>query len=416
MRKTDRERAGTANKNFWIIPETSTQMSIGGFLKLTGIKDTRGSSALEEDASGTGRNFLVARSVGLNGAKNAPSRDFYLSARESRFIFETVSNVDQNVLSTHIEMDFLGDPTGSAVSSNNYNVRLRRAFAKFKGFSIGQDWSTFSDKPNFGETVDLNGPIGNSQIRQPQIRYSTPKFEDYIFNFAIENPETEFITEKGRLSSSDSSKSDTDNGYIDGIKGENRIPDLVASADYLPNWGKIKLAAVLRGNSIIRQSDGKRFNTFGATVGSSVHFNVFSHDEAFIHLGYGSASGRYFMDSLKAATYYDGDGLHNQRVYHVSVGYKHQWEQKYKLRSTIGWAYLRNLNCNSLANDIRNGKITSSYTDRLNKYVISIHANLMCNVNSNTKAGIEFIVGKRKAESNLSGRLHRFTFCVQMDF
>ncbi|MCR5224806.1 MAG: porin [Alphaproteobacteria bacterium] len=404
------------HKKHWKIPGTSTEMAIEGFVKLTCSKDVKGSTGLAGDAPGAGRNFLVARSIGLDGTNNIPSRDFYMHARESRFILKTLTPIDEKDLTTCVEMDFLGDPASNALVANGYNLRLRKAYGQFGHFLVGQDWSTYSDISTFGETVERNGPVGNSQVRQPLIRYSTDSYNDCKFFFSVENPESEFITHKGTLASSSSSITDNNKGYVDDIKGENRLPDFVVAMAYERPWGNIKLAGVIRENSVMRESDHERERALGAFFGTSVLWKLFDHDEAVIHIGYGSGGGRYFMDSMKAATYYDGYKLHNQYAYHFSFCYKHQWQEEYNLRSTISWGWLRNLNCDSLVNDIRNNVVSFDNANKINKFVMSIHANLIGNINKNLQAGIEYVVGKRKAETGLAGTLQRIVFAVQFNF
>ncbi len=404
------------HKKYWTIPGTSTEMAIEGFVKLTCSKDVKGSTGLAGDAPGAGRNFLVARSIGLDGMNNVPSRDFYMHARESRFILKTLTPVEGKDLATCVEMDFLGDPASNALVANGYNLRLRRAYGQYGHFLVGQDWSTYSDISTFGETVERNGPVGNSQVRQPLIRYTTDSYNNFKFSFSVENPESEFVTQNGSLASADSSITGNNREYVDGIKGENRLPDFVAAMAYERPWGSIKLAGVLRENSVMRRVDYKRSRAVGAFFGTSFLCKLFGHDEAVIHIGYGAGGGRYFMDSMKAATYYDGDKLHNQSAYHFSFCYRHQWQEEYNIRSTISWGWLRNLNCNALVNNIRNENITWNNANAINKYVMSVHANFIGNIAPNLQAGIEYVLGKRKAETGLAGTLQRIVFAVQVNF
>lgn len=403
------------DKKSWTLGDTSTKISLSGFFKLTGICDMSGSTGMPGDSgSGSGRNYLNARSIGLKGLDSPPSRDIYLHARETRFTIGTTSPIDGKELSTCFEMDFLGDPTASAITSNSYNFRMRKMYAKYAGFTVGQDWSTFADLETFPETVDRNGPVGNNQIRQGLIRYTINPFDKYTFDFAIENPESEFITKNGtQANTGTSTKKDP---YINGIKGENRLPDFVAVMKYNFGDGYIRFAAVARRISIFDHDKNANVNTLSGAIASNFMYKLFKNDSFVAQCGYGSGGGRYFTDALNVATYYDGNKLHNQKEYHASAGYKHQWQEKHNIRSTIAFGYFKMVNCRELKDNYFANIITREKAYDLNTYVMSLHMNLMGNINKSTQVGIEYILGKRKTETELSGTLRRITFAVQVNF
>lgn len=404
-----------SDEKSWTLGDTSTKVSLSGFLKLTGIYDVAGSTGLPGDSSsGSGRNYLNARTIGLKGTDSAPSSDLYLHARETRFTIGTTSPIDDKELLTCFEMDFLGDPTAAAVVSNGYNFRMRKLYAKYAGFTVGQDWSTFVDIGTFPETVDRNGPVGNSQIRQGLIRYTLNVFDKYTFDFAIENPESEFITKNGTMANTGTStKKDP---YTDGIKGENRFPDLVASMKYDFGKGYVKFAALARRNSIFDHDKNTHASALGGAIDLSFLYKLFKNDSIVAQLGYGYGGGRYFTDSMNAAAYYDGDKLHNQKEFHLSTGYKHQWQEENNIRSTVALGYFRLMNCKELKVNYLAGIISKDNAYNLNTHVMSLHINLIGNINKYTQIGLEYILARRKTEAGLSGTLRRITFAVQVNF
>ncbi len=408
-----------SDEKSWALGDTSTKVSLSGFLKLTGIYDVAGSTGLPGDpSSGSGRNYLNARTIGLNGTDSAPSRDLYLHARETRFTIGTTSPIDGKELSTCFEMDFLGDPTAAAVISNGYNFRMRKLYVKYAGFTVGQDWSTFVDIGTFPETVDRNGPVGNSQIRQGLIRYTLNAWEKYTFDFSIENPESEFITQNGTMKNTGSSitSNDKTKTYFDGIKGENRFPDLVASMKYDFGKGYVKFSALARRNSIFDHGKNTHASALGGAIASSFLYKLFKNDSFVTQLGYGYGGGRYFTDAMNAATYYNGSKLHNQKEFHLSAGYKHQWQEENNIRSTIALGYFRLMNCKELKDNYLAGVISKENAYNLNTHVMSLHMNLMGNINKYTQLGLEYILARRKTEAGLSGTLRRITFAVQVNF
>jgi hypothetical protein len=311
-------------------------------------------------------------------------------------------------------MDFLGDPTASPITSNSYNFRLRKAYAQFAGFTVGQDWSTFADLLTFPETVDRNGPIGNCQIRQPLVRYSSKLSKDYVLDLALENPESEFITPNGTMCNT--SQSTKSKEYIDNIKGENRMPDLAAAIKYNFDAGYLRVAAIARRNSILDRSNGRRSDIWGGAIMASVLYKVLQDDAIVAQVTYGAGAGRYFTDAMAAATYYDGTNLHNQKEYHGSIGYKHQWNKTYNVRSSVAVGYVHLVNCDMLKDRIKSGVIGTENASTINKHLMSIHMNLMGNINERTQVGLEYIIARRKAETNTSGTLRRLTLAVQLNF
>lgn len=421
--------APKADKNTFQI--ANTKVTLNGFVKLTGIHDFDGSTGCGSDTAASGRNSLTARGIGLDGSDSAPSRDFHVHAKESRLGFTTETNVGTEKLTTCIEADFLGDPASNQAIGNGYNFRLRKALAKYKGFTIGQDFTTFANLDTAGETVDSNGPVGHCKLRQVLARY-TKQHNNCTFDIALESPETEFITEDGVLASTGNSPSSAP--YFGGedkkIKGENRLPDLVAAAKYAFQKGYVRLAALLKQNTVYDKQKNSRSSAGAAAISTSFLYNISDADRFIAQLGIGSGCGRYFIDALNTSTYYDGSSLHNQKEYHLSFGLRHQWTKKYNLRTNIGFGYLKLDNSDTLKNAIRNGTITPTNGSKISKELLSWHANLMADLNEKITIGIEYIFAKRKAESGAkisakdvtpvilskdSGKLQRITFCAQFN-
>ena len=411
----------TVNRKYWRLFDTDTQMAIEGFVKLTGTKDLSGGvEGLPGDVAGSGRYYLAARNIALKGSDTPPARDFYMNARETRFAIETISPVDGHDIHMCIEMDFLGDGGGSDIISNNYNVRFRKANIQYKGFTVGQNWSAFTDMITFPEIIDRNGPVGNCQLRQTQLKYSTRVGEKFHWDFAIENPESETITPNGTLMSSCSSRGSDNNGYINGIKAEKRMPDFIAAVKYKEDWGHVRLAGVLRENTIRVQNTGSTKSRLGYAFDLTTTFKTFGNDGIIAQAGYGAGAGRYFTETMKMATYFDGNKLHNEKALHGSFGYKHQWTEKYNLRSTLSLGYIRMLHSHALKNFIHGADTGDATKERnkkaINKWLASMHVNLQANLTKYTQVGVEYMFAKRKTELNQSGSLKRFLFAVQMNF
>ena len=429
-------------KKFWQIPGTNTQMSIGGFVKMTGIRDISGNvtGSLPGDTSGNGRYWLAARNIDISD-KPTSSRDFHMNARESRLFFETVTPIEGEELRTLIEADFFGDGGGSDTISSSYNPRLRKAFVQYKGFTLGQNSSAFTDMSTFPDTIDCNGPVGNCQLRQAQLKYSHNLNEDFVFDVAVENPESEAITAKGTKISSSSASSG--NEYKDGIKCEKGMPDLIAAVQYNQDWGHVRIAGLARQNVIRIENTKETKSKMGYALDSSLLFNLTEDDGIVAQLGYGAGAGRYFTEPLLSATFYDGTTLHNEKALHASFGYKHRWTKQYNLRSTIALGYVKMINSDALKKFANSdttavapiNRATSTYDAivtydkavanyntivsnkaNITKYLMSLHLNLQADITDNMHVGIEYIQAKRKTELGKSATLRRLMFGAKIDF
>ncbi len=95
---------------------------------------------------------------------SSPEGHFQADAYESRLGLSTVTELaDGSELKTVIEGDFFG--TG--------NLRLRHAYGEWKGILAGQTWTNFPGFTGIYRTVDFRAPVGTSNTRQAQLRYTT---------------------------------------------------------------------------------------------------------------------------------------------------------------------------------------------------------------------------------------------------
>jgi len=176
------------------IPGSDVSIRLYGWAELNYIHDLKGDNS-DVDYS-TFAPYIPLKGTADYRRKN---RD-YLTARTSRLGVEAGTPTKYGVLGVKIEGDFNNEPrTGNSAqngtsgnvftqqATSSYNFRIRQAYGQVGGLLAGMTWSTFMDVDNYPETVDFNGPIGNTFIRQPQIRYTygTPDYGN--FTVALEN-------------------------------------------------------------------------------------------------------------------------------------------------------------------------------------------------------------------------------------
>jgi hypothetical protein len=265
------------------VPGTELSIRLYGFAELNWVHAFQGDNS-DVDYS------TFAPYLPLDGTPEASRkhRD-YLTARTSRLGLETGVPTKFGVLGAKIEGDFNNEPrTGGSElygsgrdvvtqqQTSSYGFRVRHAYGQFGGLLAGMTWSTFMDVDNFPETVDYNGPIGATFIRQPQIRfaYATPKLG--TFTAALENSSSYVLDAGGNVLATSLS----------------RMPDLVLRWDKSWEWGAVSLRAVTQD---LHVSDGAGAEAskrgFGAAASLSYKFR--DVDFFAVQVTGGEGIGRY---------------------------------------------------------------------------------------------------------------------------
>ena len=109
--------------------------------------------------------LLVPQAIALDGA-NVAEGHFQADASESRIGLSTVTPMEHGGdLKTVIEGDFFGSG----------QLRLRHAYGEWNGFLAGQTWTNFPGFTGIYPTVDFRVPVGTSNTRQAQLRYTSGK-------------------------------------------------------------------------------------------------------------------------------------------------------------------------------------------------------------------------------------------------
>lgn len=190
------------------VPGTETSVRLYGVGELNMVHEMKGDGGKNDYAT-----FMPY--MPLRGSADAKrSGETYLHARTSRIGIEAATPTQYGLLMAKVEGDFNNDPrTGNSAvygslaniytqqATNSYDFRLRHAYFQLGSWLVGQTWSTFMDIDNTPETVDFNGPIGSTFVRQPQIRYTytTPQYGKFIG--AIENSASYVLDSSGMATS-----------------------------------------------------------------------------------------------------------------------------------------------------------------------------------------------------------------------
>jgi len=324
----------------------------------------RTAMVLTLDPLGTDDRFLTnSIPVGVPSITGEAKRTS-ISARASRLNMEFRTPTGAQEVRAFFEGDFAG--TANA-------FRLRHAYAQYRGFIVGQTWSTFSDPWVDIEDLDFEGISSENVIRQPQLRYWWTRGKNRLAA-AVETPAVS----------------------ITGGQGVNLVPDLIAREFIeLKKGGHVQVAGVLRqirGEAI----PGNVRSTWGAggSVSGDVKVPVKDLTDRFMfQVNGGSGIARYINDlnsagGMDAVFDTTSGALRALPVLGWYVGYEHRWKEwrqleTMNLRSTVLWSLV--------VVDNYDFQPPDAYR-KTNRFAL----NLVFSPSSRVDVGAEYIYGRRE--------------------
>ncbi|PAS92044.1 MAG: hypothetical protein CGU29_13225 [Candidatus Dactylopiibacterium carminicum] len=290
-----------------------------------------------------------------------------MHTRVSRIGFETTSATELGALNAKVEGDFY----------TNNGFRIRHAYGQIGGLLVGQTWSTFMDLDSSPDTVDFNGPTGNTSLRQPQIRYTYG---------------TDFGNFIGALETK-STGSDADDNL-------SRSLDLVARWDKAFNWGHVALRGLTTENAVKGDSVSASKRGYGVGLGGS--YKITPATALLLSPTYGKGMGRFFNESVGATV--DGGKVYLPKEVGAVVSLQQQFSSK--LRGTLAYGQQRTLG--------------SDYVDHVsgttNRLLRSGSVGLMWNPVKDVEFGGEFMLSHRRTIDGSSGTEPRLNLAATYSF
>ncbi len=178
----------------------------------------------------------------------------------------------------YIRSNFTGGGDGG------YGFRLKQAYIRLKGFTIGLDNSTFVDAGTQAPTIDPQGPSGQVGAKNVLFRYTTPAYRGFRAALSIEVPRTSYST--GTYASS----------------ATTRVPDIPLYIQYGGQGGwRVRLGAIYRDLAYrdLAAQANRRHAGWGVHLGATAPLGIF---KPFGHIAYGHGIASYINDL-------DGRGL-----------------------------------------------------------------------------------------------------------
>lgn len=401
LRQKDAVVAGDIPGSFRL-PGSDTSIRLYGHVEVNAVHEFKGSSG-DIDYS----TFLPY--APLNGS-TARKGETYLHARTSRIGIETSTPTSYGPLGIKLEGDFNNDPRlgGSAVSgdvkaiytqqaTNSYNFRLRQAMATFAGFTVGQTWSTFMDVDNAPETVDFNGPIGSTFIRQPVVRYTYATPDLGGLTVAVENPVSYALDASGSVTKS----------------GFSKTPDLVLRWDKGYDWGAASLRGVTQEVKILSADRAVDAAKRGYGIAGTGLIKLRGGQDALsLGMTYGDGVGRYFNYLEGAIVDETANRILMERALGLVLGY--QYKASDTLRANLVGGWQKNFHNTYTDFALANGLGTGQFG--INKRMYQLHAGLIYNPVKNVDLGAEYIWGERETLAGEKGSMSRFNLMARYTF
>jgi len=323
--------------------------------------------------------------VGPPPAGDGPRTAFTANTSRFNVDFRTPTGIGQ--IRAFIEGDFAGP---------NNSFRLRHAYAQYRGFIVGQTWTTFSDPEAAPEDIDFEGISAKNEIRQPQIRYAFMVGKTTRVAVAAETPSVS----------------------ITGGQGVNQVPDLIAKAVFRPKKdAHVQLAGVLRqvrGQSDANPAVTQSVYAWGLSVSASWPFRRWKLTDTIVFQANGGVGVARYINDLNSMGAEDGvfdttnDTLHALPVYGWYVAYQHMWRawettRKMNLRSSLilSWVYVNNFAF----------EVPSSYA-RTQRYA----GNVVFSPSPRIDVGLEYLWGERVNLDGQSGWSDQVQFVAYFRF
>lgn len=397
--------------NSFRLPGTETSLHLYGFAELNYVHEFRADNA-DIDYS----TFAPYLPLYGSDASNRKGRD-YLTARTSRIGLDAATPTKFGPLLVKIEGDFNNNPsTGNTELygrvgdiytqqvTSSYGFRIRQAYGSFAGLLAGMTWSTFMDVDNSPETVDFNGPIGATFIRQAQVRYTyaTPTWGN--FTVALENSDSYVLQQDVDANGVGLPSATATNA------GFSRMPDLVARWDGSFDWGSMSARAMTQEIRYQPAGSGNAASYRGYGLAATALVKMRDNQD-YLSLGvtFGDGIGRY-MNYIEGAFY---DPATKRIIVEEAIGavVGYQYKPTDWLRVNLAGGFTRNFDNDYTAYARSIGVDSGRFG--INRMVRQVHLGPIFTPIKTVDLGVEGIWGDRETLKGEKGDMARVNFSAK---
>jgi len=351
----------------FILLDGQTRVQLGGYAKVDLIHDLQ--------PAGFPTAFIPST---IPVGPVAPYSNTNLHVNESRFSLDVRRDTDFGELRFYYENDFFGSDGVQPV------YHLYHLYGQVRNFLLGYTYSNFLDVDTDPDTLDFQGPNGNTFATQAQVRYTRPLGGGSSLAFSAEQPLTDIQTRSSNTTATHSA------------------PDFALKYRFDAEQGHLQVSSIFRDLRGYSPSLGES-HVFGWGLTLAGAHSVASRDSALFQMNYGEGIGRYLLDL-------DGQGsdaafnargkLQALPAFGGFVAYQHSWSPR--LRSTATYGYTR----------VQNLATQSSKAFHSSQYAA---ANLIWKIRDAISVGGEFLYGTHVQNNRADAEATRLQFSIQYD-
>ncbi len=280
------------------------------------------------------------------------------------------------------------------INGNDYGFNLVYAYIKYRGFTVGYDYSLFSDMAAAPPTIDYEGPNAFTAIPNGVIDYRHSFGKHFSVGAGIEMPQASYTT-----------------GAYTGEVSQ-RVPDIPAYLQWaFTENSRIRLSGMLRNITYRDNQADKNRNAVGWGVKLSGTVQPAQWLTAYYQACYGNGIASYFQDLNGQDLDLTPDPAQEGRLKPVKAwgGYIGlQFNITKKLYCSGTFSYLR-----AYPKEYQGGETLWGDQYKYARYVVG---NVFYNFNRVLSWGLEYIYGSRRDMSGLTNHDNRLQTMLQVSF
>ena len=351
----------------FILLDDQTRLQLGGYAKVDVIHDFQ--------PAGFPTAFIPS-TIPIGAI--APYNNTNLHINESRLSLDLRRDTNLGELRFYYENDFFGGDGVEPV------YHLYHLYGQLHNFLLGYTYSTFLDVDTDPDTLDFQGPNGNTYATQAQVRYTQPLGGGNSMAVSVEQPLTDIQTRSSNASATYS------------------VPDFALKYRFDAEQGHLQVSSIfrdLRGYSPILGES----HVFGWGLTFAGAHSVASRDSVLFQMNYGQGIGRYLidLDGQAADAAFNAQGnLQALPAFGGYIAYQHSWSPRWRSTATYGYVHVQNL-----STQLPEAFHSSQYAA----------ANLIWKIRDAISVGGEFLYGTHVQNNRADAEATRLQFSIQYD-
>lgn len=337
-----------------------------------GVLGYVGATAFYDGGGNAGVDFINA-DIDMQGRHDKDR--FGITMAYTRLGFKMIGDLKAGRIVTYIETDFKG---------NNNGLRLRQAYIQFRGLTIGQGWSSFTDMET-PTTIDGEGPPGMASNRLPQIKYKFTLPKNFSLSVALEVPEV----------------TATYNDQV--VEFKERFPDIPVVLGYDSKKLHLMAGYAVR---ILRYKDMERSvnQKLGRTVLFAAGYKFTSKDNIYGQFVHAAGMVDHIQDmgsGLDMIVAPDGKSYNITKGYGYCFSYQRLWDEKSESNIMFSQTFLKGT-----------GDLYPTMYNKTNYFAV----NYIRKFFTYGTAGVEFIYGTLHNNRHDVGNNFRINLLMRYDF